>query len=234
MEGKSVKSGMSVYELDLCCCEKEKVKEVESKEEEEEKEEKEEGKINGGVFACTCCGSKLFSTTSEYPYNEKYPRVPGVIEFTGVITRGSVTFVDENVYGIERVSFVCKKCGLNLGFIAIREEKDIVYCANPLCLRFVSEKEIAEESVEEKENGREEEEEVRKDVDINDKSVINQSKDDKKEEIEKERKKEDRNKKKSVGNKEKGDEKNQLSLPKVAVAFAGLLSVIGWAKFTNN
>lgn len=233
MEGKSVKSGMSVYELDLCCCEKKKVKEVESKEEEEEKEEKEEGKINGGVFACTCCGSKLFGTTSEYPYNEKYPRVPGVIEFTGVIARGSVTFVDENVYGIERVSFACKKCGLNLGFIAIREEKDVVYCANPLCLRFVSEKEIAEESVEEKENGREEEE-VRKDVDINDKSVINQSKDDKKEEIEKERKKEDRNKKKSVGNKEKGDEKNQLSLPKVAVAFAGLLSVIGWAKFTNN
>lgn len=225
MEGKSVKSGMSVYELDLCCCEK-KVKEVESKEEKEED-------INSGVFACTCCGSKLFDTASEYLYNEKYPRVPDVIEFTGVIARGSVTFVDENVYGIERVSFVCKKCGLNLGFIAIREEKDVVYCANPLCLRFVTEREIVEESMKEKENDREGEE-VKKGVDVKDESVIDQSKDDKKEEIEKGKKKEGRNKKKGVGNKERRDEENQLSLPKVAVAFAGLLSIIGWAKFTNN
>lgn len=231
MEGKSVKSGMSVYELDLCCAGQGEAPKVEV----------EVGKEKG-VYVCSCCGSRLFSTGAEYPYNEKYPRIPEVLEFVGVLAKESVAFVDENAYGIERVSFACQKCGLNLGFVASREDAGIVYCANPSCLRFVAEEEdlaklneervkmwtpavsIIEEVVEEVEEEKKEEVEKKKE-DAEVKDVKEEEKKPKGEKRVKRKRKEK--------DEEEEDDESSVSFPKVAAAFAGLLSVIGWAGYTT-
>lgn len=226
MEGKSVKSGMSVYELDLCCAGQGEVPKMDEK-----------GK---GVYVCSCCGSRLFSTEAEYPYDEKYPRIPEVLEFVGVLAKENVVFVDENAYGIERVSFACQKCGLNMGFVASREENAVLYCANPSCLRFVTEEEDLSKLNEEKTKAWTPavsiiEEEVKKGAKEGAKKENENDKVEKKEEKKREGGEKEATKKKfkKAKREERKDEEDRVSIPKVAAAFAGLLSVIGWAGYAT-
>lgn len=226
MEGKSVKSGMSAYELDLCAA----AAVVQPQKSDESQK---------SVYACTCCGNKLFDPASEYQYNEKYPRIPDVLEFTGIVAKENVTLADENVYGIERVSFVCKKCGLNLGFIATRgEENNIIYCANSLCIKLVdkNEKVIAgDDDDDDDKNGWVPTIDVMESV-YKVEEPIKEVEKKKKEEVEKEEKEkeEEKKKKKEKEKKGKNSEKSQISIPRVAAALAGLLSVVGWAGFTTK
>ena len=192
-----VKCGMSAYEIDLCCAEQDK---------------EAVAQCGNGVCVCVSCGNELFSSTDEYPYNEKYPRLADVCEFTSVV-KDSVALVDENVYGIERVSFVCKKCGLNIGFVATREGKTIVYCASTPCLRFVSGKD----------------KEVRSwapHVDVMESSQIMTMK---KDDVKKNDKNNKREKRKIKEEEKEEEEESQVSGLKAFGAFAVLLSSVGFS-----
>lgn len=87
-----------------------------------------------GMYVCTVCGNKLFSSAT------KYDSLTGWPAFWDISEEGAIkTELDTN-WGMVRTSVMCANCGSHLGHVfddGPRDKTGLRYCINSLALEFV-------------------------------------------------------------------------------------------------
>jgi peptide-methionine (R)-S-oxide reductase len=84
-----------------------------------------------GIYICTACGCKLFSSDAKFDSGTGWP------SFYSPISKNSIEIKEDKSYGIIRTEVKCNKCGGHLGHVfndGPTERKR--YCINSTFLEF--------------------------------------------------------------------------------------------------
>lgn len=64
-----------------------------------------------GMYACVCCGTDLFESTTKFESGTGWP------SFTEPIDADRIAHVQDNSYGMSRVEVLCNVCDAHLGHV---------------------------------------------------------------------------------------------------------------------
>ena len=89
-----------------------------------------------GMYICTACGTKLFSSDTKFESGTGWP------SFYDVAVKGNVKLHDDSAMGMQRVEVTCAKCGGHLGHVFNDGPKPtgLRYCINSASLGFEKKK----------------------------------------------------------------------------------------------
>jgi peptide-methionine (R)-S-oxide reductase len=100
------------------------------------------GKYNihkeNGMYVCSNCGVKLFSSKNKFDSGSGWP------SFDNIADKENVLEVEDNSHGMHRTEVICKNCGAHLGHVfkdGPQETTGLRYCINSLSLDFKEENE---------------------------------------------------------------------------------------------
>ena len=87
-----------------------------------------------GLYACVCCGAKLFDS------GEKFQSGTGWPSFTQPIKPNVVAYHADNAYGMQRIETLCNTCDAHLGHVFPDgpAPSGLRYCINAVVLKKVS------------------------------------------------------------------------------------------------
>ncbi len=83
-----------------------------------------------GVYVCSACGSRLFSSDTKFESGTGWPSFDSAIP-------GAVEFREDNEHGMRRTEVRCANCGSHLGHIFDDGPADTTgkrFCINSACL----------------------------------------------------------------------------------------------------
>jgi peptide-methionine (R)-S-oxide reductase len=91
-------------------------------------------KFEPGVYACVCCGTKLFDA------QEKFESGTGWPSFTQPVKENAVAYEMDSSHGMVRVEALCNSCNAHLGHVFPDGPKPsgLRYCMNAVSLKKVS------------------------------------------------------------------------------------------------
>lgn len=86
-----------------------------------------------GVYACVCCGTRLFDASEKFDSGTGWP------SFTQPIQENAVAYHADTSYGMVRVESVCNTCDAHLGHVFPDgpAPSGLRYCINAVSLRKV-------------------------------------------------------------------------------------------------
>ncbi|RYY41411.1 MAG: bifunctional methionine sulfoxide reductase B/A protein [Chitinophagaceae bacterium] len=64
-----------------------------------------------GIYACVCCHTELFDSTTKFESGTGWP------SFTGPVDQNVITYKTDNSYGMQRVEVLCSVCDAHLGHV---------------------------------------------------------------------------------------------------------------------
>jgi peptide-methionine (R)-S-oxide reductase len=64
-----------------------------------------------GKFACICCDTLLFDSTTKFESGTGWP------SFFGPVDEEVIEYIEDSTYGMKRVEVVCSTCGAHLGHV---------------------------------------------------------------------------------------------------------------------
>jgi peptide-methionine (R)-S-oxide reductase len=64
-----------------------------------------------GKFACICCDTLLFDSSTKFESGTGWP------SFFGPVSEDAIEFVSDNTYGMVRTEVLCITCGAHLGHV---------------------------------------------------------------------------------------------------------------------
>lgn len=84
-----------------------------------------------GMYACVACGSPLFPSDAKFESGTGWPSFDTALP-------GSVKYIHDQSYGINRTEVVCATCGSHLGHVFDDGPTTTGrrYCMNSVCLEF--------------------------------------------------------------------------------------------------
>jgi methionine-R-sulfoxide reductase len=86
-----------------------------------------------GIYACACCGERLFDADTKFESHSGWP------SFTQPITPDAVAYTMDRSHGMVRIEATCNSCDAHLGHVFPDgpAPSGLRYCINALSLRKV-------------------------------------------------------------------------------------------------
>lgn len=93
-----------------------------------------------GLYACICCGTKLFDSGGKFESRSGWP------SFTEPVEENVVQYKEDRSHGMHRVEILCNVCDAHLGHVFPDgpEPTGLRYCVNSASLELVKPAEEAE------------------------------------------------------------------------------------------
>lgn len=84
-----------------------------------------------GVYACVCCGTKLFDSYEKFESGTGWP------SFTQPFTKDSIAYIKDSSHGMMRVETICNTCDAHLGHVFQDgpPPSGLRYCINAVSLQ---------------------------------------------------------------------------------------------------
>lgn len=88
-----------------------------------------------GVYACVCCGTRLFDASEKFESGSGWP------SFTQPIEQNAIAYHGDDSHGMSRIETTCNTCGAHLGHVFPDgpPPSGLRYCMNALALEKVKE-----------------------------------------------------------------------------------------------
>ncbi len=89
-----------------------------------------------GKYVCAACGNLLFNSDSKFHSDCGWPSFDKAVP-------GSVTYINDNSFGMQRTEVNCAKCGGHLGHVFDDGPKETTgqrFCTNSVSVKFIPEK----------------------------------------------------------------------------------------------
>lgn len=89
-----------------------------------------------GLYACVCCGTKLFDSTEKFESRSGWP------SFTEPVKENVIKYEEDSSHGMHRIEVMCNVCDAHLGHVFPDgpEPTGLRFCINSTSLQLVEKK----------------------------------------------------------------------------------------------